>query len=400
MTTSMNKLTKILIFSTIFFIPLYLVRFSIFGIPTNILEVLIYFTFIFFLLERPFIKWKIFYKEYKHYIILIALIFFGLVISTLVNQNYKQGFGVIKGWFFNPIIFSFILIHKIKEQKDILNILKTLFFSAFSVSLIALEYFLYNHLTYDGRLKAFYRSPNYLAMFLAPAIFIGIYLIKNSQIKNGIKKYVIPGMLFVISLIIFLTYSYATWIAIITSLIITLIITKNINKKYLLISGIVILILFSTQIGNPKLTNIFSERSSLKSRTIIWDSSFLMIEKNPIFGIGPGNFQNTYLEYQKYFPPYLEWAAPQPHSLYLAFLLQSGVVGTFGFIGIIFLWLKNVIKNKNSLGMAVYLGTIVYFLIHGIFDTTYWKNDFSLIFWIFFSMALLTPNNLKPHQNN
>ena len=27
-------------------------------------------------------------------------------------------------------------------------------------------------------------------------------------------------------------------------------------------------------------------------------------------------------EYQKHFPPYLEWAVPQPHNLYLAFWLQ------------------------------------------------------------------------------
>ena len=387
MTTSMNKITKILIFSTIFLIPLYLVRFSIFGIPTNILEILIYLTFLFFILGKPCIKWKNFYKEYKSYIISTSLIFFGLIVSTLANQNYREGLGIIKGWFFDPLLFSFILIHEIKGEKDIERILKIFYFSSFLISLIAFEYLFYGSLTYDGRLKAFYDSPNYLAMFLSPSIFIGLYLIKNIKPAKGVKKYALPTTIFLISLIIFFTYSYATWIAIIASLIITMIITKKVSKKFIAISALIIVFAFLTQLNNPKLNNIFSERSSLSSRMMIWKSSALMIKNNFVFGIGPGNFENTYLEYQKYFPPYLEWAVPQPHNLYLAFWLQSGIIGLTGFFILIFSWLKKTTKNSANLLCAASLGVILCILIHGIFDTTYWKNDLSFVFWIFFSMA-------------
>jgi len=387
----MRKLTKILIFTTIFLIPSYLIRFSIFGFPTNVLEILIYSTFISYLFEKPAIKWKELYENYKVYIFSIALIFIGLILSTLANQNYREGVGIIKGWFFNPILFSFILISALKEQKHVDVILKTLYFSAFSVSLVALEYFFYGHLTYDGRLQAFYGSPNYLAMFLAPSIFIGLYLFKiQSRIletKLKIKNFVIPVTLLLISFIIYLTHSYTAWISIILSLLIIGFITKKLNKKILAISASIVLITFLTQINNPKLKDIFSERSSLSSRIIIWKSSVLMIKNNPIFGIGPGNFQNKYLEYQKYFPPYLEWAVPQPHNLYLAFWLQSGAMGLIGLIALIYFWLKKTTKEifsnqKNSAVLAVSLGIIIYILLHGFFDTTYWKNDLALIFWM------------------
>ncbi|MFH0969724.1 MAG: O-antigen ligase family protein [Patescibacteria group bacterium] len=382
----MNKLTKNLILATVFLIPSYLVKFSIFGIPTNVLEILIYLTFISYLFEKPHISWKELYKNYKVYIFPIALIFLGLILSTLINQNYREGFGIIKGWFFDPLLFSFVLINTVKNKKDIENIEKSFYLSAFLVGIAALQYFFFGNLTYDGRLSSFYSSPNYLAMFLAPAVFIGACFLKT-------KKFIMIFPAAIIIFVIYLTYSYATWTAIILSLLIVAFITKNISKKFILISLTIILIAFLIQTNNPKLKDIFSERSSLNSRSMIWKSSVLMIKNNFIFGIGPGNFQNKYLEYQKYFPPYLEWAVPEPHNLYLAFWLESGLIGLISFISLIYIWLKKMLKNSHF--TAVPFGIILYILIHGIADTTYWKNDLSLIFWIFFSLGLLQIYSIK-----
>jgi O-antigen ligase len=385
----MSNLTKILIFSVIFLIPSYLLRFDIFGFPTNVLEILIYSTFVSFVLEGSRIDWKELYRDYKLYLFSLALIFSGLLLSTFINQNYREGLGIIKGWFFDPLLFSFVLSQKLKNQKDKENIFKTLYFSAFTVSLIALEYFFYGRMTYDARLQAFYSSPNYLAMFLAPSVFIGFYLIRSSLSfpleKEKIKSYkknILFFSLFLILFIIFLTYSYAAWISIVFGLLISSLIAKNISKKFLALSFLIIFLAFLTQLGGAKIKNIFSPRSSLESRVMIWKSSALMLKNNFVFGIGPGNFQNKYLEYQKYFPPYLEWAVPHPHNLYLAFWLQSGIFGFLGFVFLIFFWLKKATKNSADIFCAVSLGIVLYILIHGIFDTTYWKNDLSLVFWI------------------
>ncbi|MDO8529731.1 MAG: O-antigen ligase family protein [bacterium] len=385
----MSKITKFLLFSAVFLVPSYLIRFIVFGIPTNILEILIYLTFISFLLEKPRIDWKKLYKNYKLCIFPIALIFLGLILSTLINKNYQAGFGIIKGWFLDPLLFSFILIQKIKEKKEVENILKIFYFSAFATSLAALGYFFFGFLTYDGRLKAFYLSPNHLAMFLAPAIFVGIYFsrIKNQELR--INNFVMIFYNSLIVLAVYLTYSYATWTAIVLSLLIVLLIEKSFSKKFALISVLIFFIAFLTQLNNPKLKDFFSERSSLNSRVMVWKSSVRMLQDNFIFGIGPENFQNKYLERQKYFPPYLEWAVPEPHNLYLAFWLQSGIIGLVGFVSLVTIWLKQALKNSVDSLRAVFLGIIFYILIHGIADTPYWKNDLSFIFWMIFSLALI-----------
>lgn len=396
----MNRLTKILIFSTIFLIPTYLIRFSIFSVPTNLLEILIYFTFISCLFEKPQVNWKELSEKYKIYIFPISLMFSGLILSTLINQNYREGFGIIKGWFFDPLLFSFILINKI-DKIGIEKILKTIFFSSAIVSLIALQYFFFGELTYDRRLAAFYSSPNYLAMFLSPSIFIGLYLIRNS--KSEIKNWITLPSLFLISFVIYLTHSYTAWISIILSFFLTELIKKRkLDRKTLAVFILILAVAIANQINNPKLKNIFSERSSMESRIMIWKSSLRILEDNWIFGIGPGNFQNKYLEYQKYFPLYLEWAVPHPHNLYLAFWLQGGILGFAGFIALLFLWIKKTLltlkKQKNSPLLAVSLGIVFYILIHGMIDTTYWKNDLSLMFWIII-FSINFQRILKPDQN-
>jgi O-antigen ligase len=112
-----------------------------------------------------------------------------------------------------------------------------------------------------------------------------------------------------------------------------------------------------------------------------------MIKNHWLIGIGPGNYQEKYLDYQKYYPPYLEWAVPHPHNLYLAFWLYGGIAGLIGFLSLIFLWFKGIlpkIKSGPDWTALVSLGIMAYILTHGLIDTTYFKNDLAVIFWLCF----------------
>ena len=125
------------------------------------------------------------------------------------------------------------------------------------------------------------------------------------------------------------------------------------------------------------------ERSSVSSRLMIWRSALKIGLDNPIIGIGPGNFQSKYLEYQKYFPPYLEWAVPQPHNLLIAFWLQTGIIGLCGFLALLGVWLKTIAgMEKRNQVEYICLGIIIYILVHGMADTTYFKNDLAVVFWL------------------
>jgi putative inorganic carbon (HCO3(-)) transporter len=384
---------KILIWAIIFLAPTYLIRFSFFGLPTNFLEITIYLSFAIWLIldkknPRPSVI-NIYYQ------LGLVMIFLGLSLSALAGQELRISLGIIKGWFFDPLLVGIMLFREIQTKHEIRQTLKAIYATTFFVGAWSLLYFFSQSLTYDQRLRAFYESPNQLAMFLAPGLIIGLcfFLFANK------KSVVILNALFLLPILasLYLTYSYATWGSIIAGLGIVFFITLK-KRKLVLLFGFLILtgLLVSTQINNPKMQNYLNPNvnSSLTSRTAIWQSSLKIISDHPLWGIGPGNFQKEYLAYQKFFPPYPEWAVPQPHNLFLAFWLQAGLIGLSGFLIILFFWGRSLLQltqkgAENRWEAIILLGIFFYFLSHGLVDTPFWKNDLALLMTTAFSLGVI-----------
>ncbi len=373
---------------TIFCLPLYLIRLKFFGLPTNVLELLAVLTIVAWGIKNRKNLWENIFLLPKTLLISLVLILLGLLLSLFFNNSYMTGFGILKSWFVIPLLFSYALYSVLQKENFLEKIYASLYFSAVLVGFIAIVYKLLGIVTYDNRLQAFYSSPNYLAMFLAPGVFFGIYFL----IKYALQKKTWWFWFHLFSLIcllaaLFLTYSYGAWLAVFMSILITAIFTLY-NKKTVF-AAIVFAIVFSAlifQTNTEKFSGIFSERSSWVSRLTIWKSSLLMLKENPLLGIGPGNFQSKYLEFQKYFPPYLEWAVPEPHNIFLAFWLQSGLLGLMGFLLLLCFVFKNIwsiLKNKkDALLVAPVFMFFVYIVLHGLIDTPFWKNDFAFVFWV------------------
>ena len=77
--------------------------------------------------------------------------------------------------------------------------------------------------------------------------------------------------------------------------------------------------------------------------------------------------------------------ALHPHNLFLAAWLYGGIFGLAGFIGILWGVAKKIKVGLRSDDRAFYLAVAAFFavtLAHGLVDTTYWKNDLALLWWI------------------
>ena len=409
------------IYAVIFSMPLYLVRFSIFGIPSTVLEIMIYILFLVWIFGR--IRKNNFYpalaegfsgfnRSCKNNFTLsigIALLFLGLTISTLNSTDLRTSFGIFKGWFFDPFLFFIVFTSVIKKNDDIILSLKSWVFSGVTVSLISIFYLLNNELTFDGRLKAFFLSPNHLAMYLAPAFLIALFFLLN--------KRVFSIFLLIIFVPLYFTYSYGAFLGIFAGILylasrdaINCVSTVNIFRNR--VSGtrnsvsvyvFLLIIIFAgfIFISSNKFNQIINSdsRSSFHSRLMIWNSAGEIIKDNPLFGIGPGTFQKTYLFYaEKFDEQYLEWAVPQPHNIFLAFYLQTGLIGFVGFILILF-WFFRRRNEALPRSYNVINALMIYILIHGLVDTTYWKNDLSLMFWIIIGMKFVEKLAIDPVRN-
>jgi O-antigen ligase len=396
----------------IFCLPSYLVKTTFLGVPTNLLELLALLSISLFIIKKRKVFLNAFVEIPAIVFFSTILVLFGLFLSTFFNNNNLViSLGIIKGWFIIPMLFSFILYLSLTTILDVEKVFKSIYFSTVIIGFISISYKLLGVTTYDNRLSGIYLSPNYLSMYLAPGIFFGIFFLIKEFLRKKYSALFFANTFFmgILILSIYYTYSYGTWAAIVTTLlIISPLLIKSRNKLFAVVLFLFIttISLLFSQRNNTKFLDLVyqSSQSSFSSRQMIWRSTIFLISEKPLIGIGPGNFQKSYLYLQKYYPPYLEWAVPQPHNIFLAFWLQSGLIGLIGFLLIllyIFKILFYLIKNKKNTALAEpLLSFFIYIVLHGLIDTTYWKNDLAFSFWIsVFAAVYLYKKRLETEKN-
>lgn len=370
----------------ILLVPLYMVR--VFSLEagggktvylTNIFEVLVLIGLMMIILKGDWVSrtnnFLIRMASYKNSILLI---FFGVISSWAVNHFSISGLGIIKSWFVFPALFIWGLDLVFQDGEKRETVWKYWWISSWLISVISIGAFVFGMRTFDSRLAFPFNSPNYLAMYLAPGIIILAPLIFQS------RKYLWP--LLTIFLALALTQSYSALGALLVALFIGVAFNfgEKIKKRTIfIIIGAIILGVVISLLTQKGVNLVFSNgRSSWDSRQMIWRASEKIVADHWLMGIGPGSFQDEYLKYQKYFPPYLEWAVPHPHNLFLSFWLSGGLIGLIGFVylGIVFL---GKIKNQPISSKRFILMTLMLFwLINGLADTPYFKNDLSIFFWL------------------
>ena len=132
---------------------------------------------------------------------------------------------------------------------------------------------------------------------------------------------------------------------------------------------------------------------AFRSRLGIWEAALRMIVANPLWGVGAGMFQTAFTV-QKHlvaYPVPVE-VALHPHNIFLATWLYGGIVSLVGFVVILFALGKKLFSTirkrgpESSFATAIALSFAI-ILIHGMVDTTYWKNDLAFMWWILVVLA-------------
>jgi len=332
---------------------------------------------------------------------LLGLCLFGLgaLLATFNTSLTLSAMGMLKSWFFYPFL-AFFLAAFYGRDRVLRNVFFLAWFLAFSiVALGSLTFLFQGVLTYDGRLAGMYTSPNFLAMLLAPIPLLALSLPSLFSIKNFWRA-ILLGVLCVgtaASLIaLFATHSYGAWGATLVSLVFLFLFQiKNFSRKSILVGATLSMLvlggLLLSESDSEKWQSLvaFDERSSLSSRFMIWQSAQTILSDHWLLGIGPGQFQKKYLEYQSLFPPYLEWAVPEPHNLFLAVTLSTGIIGLLGFLVLIvqalsvfgrIVWRTN--DSPERRGALLALSFLMLTLVGGLVDTPYFKNDLALTFFL------------------
>lgn len=387
---------KILASLPIVFSFTYFLRFSLAKIGSvNLLDILL-FLFIFysfFLLKKKslFNHFQIFLKKNLLFFLLFCLFFLFSFFSVLYSHIFWDSLGLWKSFFLLPFSFAYFLFFWTQQaffkKQFILNLL---WFSLLFFTLGSCYYWLKNWLSYDQRLSFIFSSPNQLALTITPILFIGWEKIKKKWKKKHLLFFSLNSSLFLLTLLVlWKTHSLGAWLAFFLTIFFNLFFSFSLQKKkfilnsflFFLISTLFIIFSWTFLLENfsyqPK-----KPSSSLDSRIIIWQVSEKILRENWFWGIGLGNFQNVYLSYQKYFPPYPQWAVPHAHNLFFNLWIELGFLPFLFFISLLIFLFFYQEKNVPQEHSSIFFILLIFFLVYGLFETTLWKNDSALIFWI------------------
>ena len=382
----------------LFSAPLYLIKLSAGWLPMTLLEVVLVSVCLswFFkkISERQKTDWRLAVWQQSEIFWPLVLLLGGAILATAISFDKMASLGILKSWLIEPMIFAGLIHQELKNQRHLKILMGALIAGALGVALISLEYLFAGRLTYDSRLAAIFLSPNHLAMAMAPGLILCLGWLTTA--KSKISFLVLGPAAALIGLVFYFTFSYATWLAVWLALVFLLVVLwrkKIFSRRWAVwaaaILAAAILAAVILQLPGAKIADLLKfDRSSWRSRLMVWQAAGAILKDHWVLGIGPGMFQQFYLDYQKYFPPYLEWAVPQPHNLFLAWWLQAGLAGIIGFLWLLKKFFSRIKENlkpsfwgKEGVLTVILAAVMVYFIIHGFVDTPYWKNDLALVFW-------------------
>lgn len=401
MQNNSNKLqgaVEFLVYLSPFFIPLYLLKFQIYGIPFTALEVFTYVLFAVWFLaiicrRMPF-NWS---KPLRYYWIAVFMLFLGATIGVFTSPHFvslpsgdildaqKVALGVWKGWITAPMLYFAVLTQTVRSPLYLQRFLRAF---AYSGALVALSAYIMavcgKGITYDFRLSGFFESANYLSLYLVPPFLVSACFLMKRAGRAALVDYFDLISLVVMAHAIFFTKSYAAIIAVFGALILYMlyiVFKGKVSKKAVIVGIFALLATFTlvilTQINTSKFQQFldWQNRSSTSVRLEVYEIAWNLIEKSPLTGVGPGLFQANY---QTEGPRILghapmEWNIPHPHNIFFAFWLNAGL------LGLLALLLFIILAHRSFTWPLVAFWGII---IHGFFDTPFWKNDLSMIFWL------------------
>lgn len=428
-------------------LPTYLIRFKLVAIPMTFLEAMILISFAVWLLKNRLTNLKnIFNRKdnrqsypFSWEIILVIIISCTGIISAGLSA---EAFGVWKAYFFEPILVFILLFNLFPGEIGRHRIIGGLATSAAAVSIFCLYQeitgqFISNPFWADAstrRVVSFFGYPNAVGLFLGPLImiFIGAWfaLPKDKTQSVRLKKIGLLLLLLFSLLSILFAQSEGALFGLAGALFIFAFLA---NKKLRLVALSGAMIFLIATVTYQPLRHYIIQKTTLEDlsgqiRRQQWSETMRMLENGRlIIGAGLNNYQKIVKPYHQpgifvrnddpQWQRKVVWNAAYrkqawqpveiymyPHNIFLNFWSELGLAGALLFTWLIgrFIyqsWRFSQTKSKEdhylTLGL---LGAMIVIVINGLVDVPYFKNDLSVIFWIFFFLLgslLMSRKNLK-----
>lgn len=213
-----------------------------------------------------------------------------------------------------------------------------------------------NHLLFD--ITGSFGNPGQLGGFLAISIISTICMWIRSKKKRYAALLLLPVLLQVYALL--LSNSRSGWLAVMSGVVALCVLQRKCiwnAKRWLFISFLSVIVIGGLYKYKPQSAN---------GRILVWKVTMNMIAEKPIFGHGPGGFNENYMYYQAdYFTedpksPYMQYSdnIAYPYNELLHIWTEQGIIGLLLLLALLIAVLK--IPAKNYVCKATIIGYMVF----------------------------------------
>ena len=282
----------------------------------------------------------------------------GRLTSTIGQKNWISNYLAL----IFPIIFSYFLLEKHKNNKIIFYLLLSVLYATLMIC----------------QSRGIWISTGLTTIF---AIYI-IFKFSLFRIFQKNRKWLI----LLISIFLLITIVYST--------------DNPLNKS-------------AITVPQRAISTFDKEDPSINTRFLIWNITFNMIKDKPIFGSGIGTFKMNYLDYQAEFlkdnPYYIKYSgkAGEAHNEYLQIWAEIGMIGLGLFILIFYFFFKAIFNfyksSKNIKDKIITFGLVMgitSFLIHSLFTFPLHVPALGSAFFILLGLTVVYVGKFNINKKN
>lgn len=367
--------------------PLYIVRWHVGPLPTTLLESLILLTCALYALTLW--RHRAPLPKRTPYDIPIAIFLVAGAIGILIAPDHRAALGVYRAFLLEPVAIYYVATAVVRSAADAKPILVAGAASACAFSLIVVVTFVgvyaSGQLVTSNAPGALGINPNAVALYLEPiaAVALGFLLFANSKASRWIAAvvlaFVLPALVCTLSRGALLAGAVLALVAVFS--------VRDVRLRLGLLATAVVGALALSQVPfvAARLAHQLDPHyATLALRLTIWTVTLHMLRDHPLFGAGIGGYQTVMAHYRS------RNLHPEPyaHNIFLTTWSEVGLVGVIAFAVILFGLMWRAWRSFNSaydLSRPLLWGLFaawVVFLVHGLVDSPYWKNDLSLQFWM------------------
>lgn len=364
-------------------LPLYVVRWHLGPLPTTVLENVIGLAVLAYLgvllTERRLPRLR------SPYDIPIVLLLVAGVLGIAFAPDHTRAVGIYRAYFVEAIAVYYIAIDVVQTRRDLRVLLVGLLVAGLWMSIGQIVSFglaAVHHSIAVGAAPAFLNtSANSVALFLEPplAFATGLLLFDDDRRARWISA--AGAALILVAMLTTLSRGAVVAMAVLVAIAVASLPTWRARFATTAVALAAVILFLSIPLIRARVATV---QFSILLRDSLYQQAFHVLAQRPIFGAGISGYPVRAAPFR---PP-KQTVELYPHNLWLTTWSELGLLGLIAFAVIFFglLWrgIRSIRQSEGFPRAVIWgaVGALALYLVHGLVDSPYWKNDLSVEFWL------------------